>query len=51
MTACVSLGRGRVDGALRQTAYLRGATEGGRCPIVLDVLLAEPKVSEDDVSL
>lgn len=47
----MSLGKGWVDQALSQTAYLRRATEGGCCPVVLNVLLAEPKVSEDNVSL
>ena len=37
--------------ALRQTAYLRRATEGRCCPVMLNILFAEPKVSEDDVPL
>lgn len=34
-----------------ETTHLRRAAEGGRCAVVLNVLLAEPKVSEDDVAL
>lgn len=34
-----------------KSTYLRCAAEGGCCAIVFNVLLAEPKVSKDNVSL
>lgn len=34
-----------------KSTYLRRAAEGGCCAIVFNVLLAEPKVSKDNVSL
>lgn len=37
--------------ANRGCSYLRCAAEGGCRAVVFDVLLAEPKVSKDDVSL
>lgn len=38
-------------GGTDKSTYLRRATEGGSCAVVFNVLLAEPKVSKDNVSL
>jgi len=49
---CPWLSQEGADQALSgECSYLRRATEGGRRAIVFDVLLAEPKVSKDNVSL
>ena len=34
-----------------RSQILRRATEGRCCPVMLNILFAEPKVSEDDVPL
>lgn len=47
----MSLGKERQTRHRVKSTYLRCATEGGSCAVVFNVLLAEPKVSKDNVSL